>query len=401
MKRPELLAPVGNFEMLSAAIDAGADAVYLGIKDVNMRSSAKNFSLTDLNKAVKLAHDNNVKVYVTLNTIIFEKELKKIERIIDGIKRSKAEAIIAWDLGILSLADKKKIQIHLSTQASVSNSLELNEYKKKYNIKRVVLARECTLEEIKDIKKKSDVELEVFCHGAMCVSESGRCFMSQFQYGKSANRGECLQPCRREYNLTDKETGEELSIKNNFVLSPKDLCTIHLIDKLIRSGISSLKIEGRARSPEYVHTVVKTYKEAIRLAMDKKLTLKKKKELTEKLRDVFNRDFSKGFFQGRPINDFWDEYGGKAKYKKKFLGKIINYYPKAKTFYGKLNSGSIKSKDTLWIIGPTTGIHEQKIESLRDEKGNIIKKVNKGETFTTTVSKKVRKNDKVYLKVKT
>lgn len=398
-KSIEVLAPAGNFEMLSAAVNAGADAVYLGVKGLNMRASARNFSSAELKKAVNYCHKNKVKVYVTLNTIIYEDEINTIKKILDAVKAAKADAVIAWDFSVIKLARERNIEVHLSTQASVSNSLALEEYKKS-GIKRVVLARECTVDEIKNLAKKTDIGIEVFCHGAMCVSESGRCFMSQFQYNKSANRGECLQPCRRKYIITDDETGEQLAVEGRYVLSPKDLCTVHFIDKLVGAGVTSLKIEGRARSPEYVAATVKAYKEAVKLAVEKKLTYEKKKELTEKLREVFNRGFSGGFYMGRPITDFWNEYGGKAKYRKDFLGRIINYYPKAGVFHAKINSGALKAGDRLLITGPTTGVIELEACSIWDDKGCEMKSAKKGDNFTCKIDYLVRKNDNIYRKIK-
>ncbi len=399
MKKIEIIAPAGNWEMLSAAIKAGADAVYLGIKGMNMRASAANFSLKELKKVVKYAHENKVNVYLTVNTIIFEKELKKTEKIIAGAKKAGVDAIIAWDLAVLRMAKNQKIPVHISTQASLSNSLAINELKR-YNPKKIVLARECTIEEIKQIVNKTKIPIEVFAHGAMCVAESGRCFMSQFQYNKSANRGECLQPCRRKYLIKDVETGDELSIEENYVLSPKDLCTIPILDELIKSGIKALKIEGRARTPEYVYTVVKVYKEALELTVRGELTLNKKKELIKKLKEVYHRDFSNGFYMGRPIQDFWNEYGVKSEYKKEFIGTILNYYKKPKAAYGKLNASNLKIGDLLLVIGPTTGVVEIKVESLRNEKGEETKMINKGETFTCNSKEILRKNDKIYKKIK-
>jgi len=399
MKTIEIIAPAGSWEMLTAAINAGADSVYLGIKGLNMRASAANFSLKELKKVTDYAHKNKVNIYLTINTIIFEKELKKVEKIINEAKKAKVDGIIAWDLAVIKMAKEKSIPIHISTQASLANSEAINELKK-YNVKNIVLARECTLNEIKEITKNTDLKIEVFAHGAMCVSESGRCFMSQFQYNKSANRGECLQPCRRKYLIKDIETGDELKIEENYVLSPKDLCTIPILDKLVKSGISALKIEGRARTPEYVDTVVKVYKEAVNLAIENKLTPNKKKQFINKLKDVYNRDFSKGFYLGRPIKDFWNEYGGKSNYKKQFIGTVLNYYKKAKAFHGKINADNIKVGDEILIIGPTTGVINLKIDSLRDDDCQEIKAVKKGYSFTCASKKTVRKNDKIYKKIK-
>ncbi len=381
----ELVAPVGSFEMLAAAINAGADAVYLGIKGFNMRAGARNFSVDELQTAVSQAHKNNVKVYLVLNTIIFEDELDKIKTI---LKTVEVDAIIAWDHAIIKLANELGIKVHLSTQASVSNSIAINEYKK-LGISRVVLARECTLKEIKQISTKTEVELEAFCHGAMCVAQSGRCFISEHLYGKSANRGECVQPCRREYKLVDTESGKELSIGNNYVMSAKDLCTVKFLDKLIDAGITVLKIEGRARSAEYVSTVVKTYKQALLFIKDGTYE-KHKNKLAEELKNVYNRDFSDGFYFGRPIEDFWNSSGGNAKFRKEYIGIILNYYPKAKALHAIIHTGKLDNGDDIYIIGPTTGVVELKIKSIRNEEN----------TFTVACESKVREGDKVYKKVR-
>jgi putative protease len=399
MKEIEILAPVGDQTMLAAAINAGADAVYLGIKGINMRDCAKNFSLSDLPNIVNVAHTNNVNVYLTLNTIIFENEIQKVGKILQAAKKANVDAVIAWDLAVLELARKEEINVHLSTQGSASNSLAINQYKH-YGVQRVVLARECTLDEIQEITKKTEVDIEVFIHGAMCVSESGRCFMSQFQFGKSANRGECWQPCRRRYKITDDETGEQLNIENTHVLSPKDMCTIHIIDKIIDAGVAGLKIEGRGRNPEYVDTVVRIYKQAVDLTLQNKLTIEKKKEFVRQLQAVYNRGFSNGFYLGRPINDFWNDYGGGAQYSKHFLGKVLNYYPKAGAFYGNISSKNLSVGDELMIQGPTTGNIKVKVTSLRNEAGKPVNIITKGETYTCLIDNLVRKNDNVYKKVK-
>jgi U32 family peptidase len=267
--KPELLAPVQDFVSLTAAIQAKADAVYLGVKGLNMRAGAKNFELKDLKKAVDECHKNKVKIYLTLNTIIYDNELNKIKQILKKSKELKIDAIIAWDFLIINEANKLNLPIHLSTQASISNFEAIKTLKSKYkNIQRVILARELSLPQIKSIinklkKNNIKVDIEVFIHGAMCVSVSGRCFLSQELFNKSANRGECLQPCRRKYIIKDIEEEHELELGEDYVMSPNDLCTLPILDKLVKVGIKLFKIEGRNRSPEYVKTVVEAYREAI------------------------------------------------------------------------------------------------------------------------------------------
>ena len=404
MKKLELLSPAGDFISLRAAITSGADAVYFGIKGLNMRANAKNFLLKDLNKIVKLCHENDVKVYLTLNTIIYEKEIKKVEKIVKKAKEIGVDAIIAWDFAILKLCKENEIRIHLSTQASVSNYSSAEYYHKKFGVKRIVLARECTLLDVKSIigkikKNKLNLEIETFVHGAMCVSVSGRCFISQFQFNRSANRGDCIQPCRREYIVIDSEEKHKFSLGNDFVMSPKDLCTLPFLEKLIKVGIDSFKIEGRNRSPEYVKTVVSVYKEFLdfytSLKRNEKELEKKKKELIERLKTVYNRGFSSGFFMGREIESWTDSYGSKATKKKIYVGKVVNYYPKVKVVEVKIEAGSLKAGDDMMIQGTTTGVFEQKIESMQLG-GKNVKSVVKGKNVGVRVTSKVRKNDKVY-----
>ena len=272
MEKPELLAPIQDFTSLRAAIDAGADAVYFGIKGLNMRDSAKNFELKDLKKIHDICEKNDIKNYLALNTIIYDDEIKKLKTLLERSK-SYIDAVICWDFSVIKEADKLNMPIHLSTQASISNYEALSFLKKKIkNLRRVILARELSLKQIekiiKNIKKdKLNIEIETFIHGAMCVSISGRCFISQFEFGRSANRGRCIQPCRRSYLVEDEE-GTRLRLKNDYIMSPKDLCTLPFIDRLIKARISSFKIEGRNRSPEYVKTVVECYREAIDASFD-------------------------------------------------------------------------------------------------------------------------------------
>lgn len=391
--------------MLISAIDAGCDAVYLGIKGINMRERAKNFTLNELSKIVSFCHEKNVEVYLTLNTIIFDKEIKKIEKILKKAKESKVDGIIAWDLAVIKLARKYKLSIHLSTQASVSNIEAIKEYHK-LGIKRFVLARELSLKDIQKITKESkkidpNIEIEIFIHGAMCVSLSGRCFISQFLYGDktSANRGKCIQPCRREYLIIDKETKKQLEIENNYVLSPKDLSTILFIDKILKSGVKVLKIEGRAKGAEYVKIVTESYREAIDLFYKKKLTLDIKKKLYEKLKKAYNRDFSSGFYLGKPINEWCDNYGNKSKTKKTYVGKVTKIYKKINVIEVKLEVCNLKLNDNILIIGNKIGVIEQKIKSMQRDVLTPLTSAKKGEVIAIKIegNKLPSKNDKLYL----
>jgi U32 family peptidase len=392
----ELLAPAGNFECLTAAIKAGADAIYFGVSKLNMRSlGAKNFEIQQIKKVVQICHENNVKAYLALNTIIYENEITKLKTILKKAKEAKIDAIIASDFSVIEEANKLNIPIHLSTQMSISNSHALNFLKRKIkNLKRVVLARELSLEQIKKIKKQTKVELEAFCHGAMCISVSGRCFLSQFLHNKSANRGECLQTCRRSYVIKDIEENHELKLEPNFVLSPKDLCTIPLLDKIVKVA-DCIKIEGRARPPEYVYTVTKTYKTALELIKNKKYTEKNKKELIKAIKCVYNRGFSTGFYLGKPLDEWSNSYGSRATKKKTYIGVVKNYYPKVNVAEIKLETQGLKLKDTILITGATTYV-EQNIEEMQIEHKSV-KEVKKQQSVGLKVKEKVRKNDKVFL----
>jgi len=354
MKQFEILAPAGNFPSMIAAVGAGADAVYFGLKEFNMRDSAKNFSVKDLDKICKIC--KNVKKYLTLNTIIYDNELKKLEKIIKKVK-GKIDAIICWDNSTIELCRKYKIPFHISTQASVSNSASARFYKK-LGAERIVLARELNLRQIKEISKI--IAVECFIHGAMCVSESGRCFTSQFLENKSANRGQCLQFCRRAYIIQD-EDGNKLKLENNRVMSAKDLCTLPFIEKLKGAGIKAFKIEGRNRSPEYVKTVVSVY----RRALDNKLTREEIKIGLEQLKTVYNRGFSSGFYLGSPTaDDFSVTEDGEAIERKMVLGTIEKYWPKVGVAALKINSGKLQAGDEIYIIGENSGLSRVKINRL-------------------------------------
>ena len=386
MKKYELLAPAGDFSMLSAAVNAGADAVYFGLKEFSMRAAAKNFTIKDLEEVEKICKPKNVKRYLTLNTIIYNSELKKLEETIKKVK-GKIDAIICWDLSVIQLCRKYKIPFFVSTQASVSN-IDSAKFYKSLGARRIVLARELNLKQIKEISKIIDVEC--FCHGAMCVAVSGRCFTSQFLFNKSANRGECLHPCRRAYSVKDSE-GNELKVENSQIFSAKDLCTLPFIEKMKKAGIISFKIEGRNRDARYVDTVVRIY----RKALDKKLTKKEIGAGIKELELIYNKGFSSGFYLRTPTSDDFSKIQSNASAEKKhFVGKVTHYFDKAGVAAIKLVS-DLKVGDKIVIIGETTGLVNSKIESL-EMKNSKIKKGKKGDEVGIKISK-VRKNDEVYV----
>jgi len=381
----ELIAPAGDMASFVAAVEAGADAVYFGLKKFNMRDAANNFELEDLKEMQKY----NVKKYLTLNTIIYDRELDSIEKIVKEVKNY-VDAIVCWDPATIQICSKYNIPPHISTQASVANT-EAAKFYKKLGVERVTLARELNFEQIKRISKILPVSC--FCHGALCVSVSGRCFTSQFLHSKSANRGKCQHPCRKSYTVRDDE-GNELKLKNNYVMSAKDLCTLPFIEKMKEAGITSFKIEGRNRNPEYISEVTKVYREAL----DNKLSKKKKDEILKKLKEVYNRKFSSGFYLGLPtIDDFTDIEGSNNKKIRKVIGQVINYFKDKKVAVVKIWTGEIKKGDELIIIGNTTGIKKFKVRSM-ERKHKKINKAKKGEEVAIKTPL-VREKDTVYKKV--
>tara|TARA_Y100000034_G_scaffold110268_1_gene142286 strand:+ start:136 stop:1422 length:1287 start_codon:yes stop_codon:yes gene_type:complete len=402
----ELLAPVGDFESLQAAINAKADAVYFGIQGINMRTgSAKNFKKEELKKIMETLHKNNMKGYLTLNTIIYDNEIKKLKEIIKEAKQAKIDAVIATDIATIQLCDELKVETHMSTQISISN-YETIKFFSKYS-PRMVLARECTLEQIKEMKNKIKkdnlnyngrlIELETFIHGALCISYSGRCFMSQFHNKLSANRGLCLQECRRQYKLTDLDNPKkEMILDGNYILSSKDLCTLPILDKLFDAGIDVFKIEGRAKSADYIYTVTKIYREAIDLIEKDKFTDKDKLRLLKELEKVFNRGFTTNFYLGSPTSDsFTKFYGSIAKEKKEEIGKVTNYYPKLKVVAIKLIK-ELNENDEIGFIGKSIGFYRTKVNGMRLE-DKKIKQAKSGDEISFKVDKKLKEGDQVFL----
>jgi U32 family peptidase len=395
MKKPELMAPAGDWTMLTATINNGANAVYFGVDKLNMRSKAENFTIDELPKIALICKKKNVVTYLTLNSIIKEEELADLDEIILAAKESGIDRIICWDLSVIQKCKEYGMPFCISTQASISNSRSAAFYESLGAV-RIVLARECSLDEIKKIRASTKIEIEVFVHGAMCIAVSGRCFMSHHLFGKSANQGECIQPCRREYEVYDSSIDKSLIIGNDYVLSPNDLCTIEFIDQLIEAGIDSFKIEGRKRSPEYAAKTVSVYRRGIDLYLAGKLDEKIKNELLEELRTVYNRGFSSGFYFGIPSsNEYADIYGSKATTRKDYIGKVLNYYKKANTAYILLETGRIELSDNIMIVGPTSGVVEIKIDNIiKDD--IFIPTAEKGDKVTFPCPELVRPHDTVY-----
>ncbi|MFA5532316.1 MAG: peptidase U32 family protein [Candidatus Shapirobacteria bacterium] len=394
----KILAPAGNFESLMAAINSGADEVYFGIGNLNMRAAgAHNFSINDLKKISHICKKAEVKTWVTLNTVVYDEEITDIKKILEKIKKNQIDGIIASDLAVIKIAYEKKIEVCASTQMSVSN-LETIRFLSKW-VDRVVLARELNLEQIekitKGIKKEKIkgpkgrlIEIEVFGHGAMCVGISGRCEMSLYHYNLSANRGKCVQVCRRKYEVIEMETKKKLVLDNNLIMSRSDLCTIGLLDNLVKSGIRAIKIEGRARAADYVETVVRVYKKALKLIEENKYSKGEREKLLKELKTVFNRGFSNGYYLGRSEKEWAEGENNLATETKILLGKIDHYYPKAEVAQVKLTTKErINNGDNYLIIGPSTGVTRGRFLGIKMD----------GEILTFKVDKKVRKNDNLFI----
>lgn len=394
--KPELMAPAGDWTMLRTAVNNGANAVYFGVDKLNMRAKAKNFILDELNEIISFCKEHKVKTYLTLNTILFEEELEALDEIIPAVKKAGVDMVICWDFGIIEKCNQYEMPFAVSTQASISNSSSAKTFKR-LGAKRIVLARECSLEEIKKIRANTDLEIEAFIHGAMCVAVSGRCFMSHEIFGQSANRGECVQPCRREYKIYDGTKDTSLLIGEDYVMSAKDLCTIEFLDKLIESGINSFKIEGRKRSPEYVAKVVSVYRRAIDLYFEKKLTDELKQKLLMELTSVYNRGFSSGFYFNKPDGkDIINVHGSVATTRKEYVGKVLNYYKTPQIVHVAIETGSLKAGDNLLFIGETTGVIESTVAKILNEDIEV-NDAQKGDKVTFNCRALVRPRDKVYL----
>jgi len=397
IKKPELVAPAGDWMSLQSAVSAGCDAVYFGVKGFNMRYTAHNFDLLEIKKVMAFLKKNGKKGYLALNTTVYDKEIEKINKILKEAKKSKVDAVILWDMAVLSAAKKLGLNIHLSTQASVSNFSAFKFYSS-LGVKRIVLARECPLKEIKQIiqqAKKSKIKctVETFVHGAMCVSISGRCFLSQHTFNESANRGKCLQPCRREYFIKDKEGECEYVLGEDYLLSAKDLATITFLDQLIKSGISAFKIEGRVRSPEYVGITTSAYRTAIDAFAKGKLDKKLKEKLLKKVSSVYNRTFSSGFYYGRE-----EDLGAvrESKYEKIYLGDVKKFFKKISVAEILVRNKELKRGEEILITGKTTPASFVKVDEIElDHKR--VSTVRRGEAAGVKLPFAVRPNDKVFI----
>ena len=395
LKKPELLAPAGNWSMLNTAIKSGANAVYFGVKQLNMRAAAGNFDLSDLPEIVKHCSASNIKTHLTLNTIVYENELSELDEIVKTAKSSGIDMIICWDMSVIQKCLEYKVPFCISTQASISNSASVKFYEQ-IGANRVVLARECTLDKIQEIKQNAKIEIETFIHGAMCVAVSGRCFMSHDMFGKSANRGECLQPCRREFEIKDLDQKGTLILGEDYVMSPKDLCSIEFIDKIIDAGVDSLKIEGRKRAPESIAKVVSSYRKAIDCYFDGCLTDDLKQNLKGELSKVYNRGFSSGFYFGQPgKDDFAKIYGSAATTRKVYVGRVTNYYQKINVVQIKIEADKLEIGDSIYFIGDTTGVVDRQVTSLLLDEKNVTV-AEKGNEITFVCDERIRVHDKVY-----
>ncbi len=407
MQKVELMAPAGSYEALQAAINAGCDSVYFGITQLNMRAkSACNFTLEDLQKIAEICHKNNIKAYLTMNTLLYDHDIKLMKTILDAVKKSHIDSIIAADIATIQYAREIGVPVHISVQLSVSN-IETVKFWSQY-AEIIVLARELDMQMVKhicdEIKKQKIrgpsgnlMRIEVFGHGAMCVAISGRCGMSLFTDNSSANRGACKQNCRRKYLVKDEETGKELVIDNQFVMSPKDMCTIDFLDKLVATGISVLKIEGRGRSADYVDTVVSCYREALDALESGTYSREKINKWLEKLKNVYNRGLSDGYYMGKEIREWSGSDTSLAREEKIFLGIVSNYFQKIKVAEIDLQAFDLQEGDDLLFTGPKTGVVRSKVKELRDADCQIVKKVPRKNIATVKVLGNIRKRDKVYV----
>jgi len=401
----ELMAPAGSYESLQAAIQGGADSVYFGVEKLNMRSrSSQNFTLEDLEKVTAIAKENNIKSYLALNTVIYNKELELVREIIQTASQSGVSAVIAADHSVIQIASQEGMKIHLSTQLNISNIESLKFYSDFADV--VVLARELDLEQISQIAdeiREQDIrgpsgkllQIELFIHGAICMAISGKCYLSLHQYGYPANRGECLQACRRSYIVTEKETGKELEVDQDYIMSPKDLCTISYLDRILDSGVSVLKIEGRARSPEYVKTVTESYNQAISSYTDGSFTSEKIKNWEAKLASVFNRGFWDGYYLGQELGEWSKGYGSSATKRKIYIGKGMNYFSKLGVAEFLMEAGHLEKGDEILITGPTTGVLEWTIDEMQVDHKKVDR-VEKGEHFSIAIPDVIRRSDKLY-----
>lgn len=405
----EIMAPVGSHDSLAAALKAGADSVYFGIEKLNMRAhSASAFTIDDLREIAATCNTQGVKTYLTVNTIIYGEDIPLMHEIVDAAKEAGISAVIASDVAVMTYCNRIGQEVHLSTQLNISNIEALKFYAQFADV--VVLARELNLDQVAEIYRQIEeqhicgpsgqqIRIEMFCHGALCMAISGKCYMSLDNTGRSANRGECMQICRRSYLVTDRETGIELEIDNKYIMSPKDLKTVRFIDRMMKSGVRVFKIEGRARGPEYVKTVVECYKEAIQSVLDGTFTEEKKDDWDERLATVFNRGFWDGYYQGQRLGEWNSHYGSCATERKVYVGKGMKYFSKLGVAEFSCEACEFSVGDKMLITGPTTGALYVTVEEIHDDT-HAVTTAQKGTRVSFKVPEKVRPSDKLFKIIK-
>lgn len=402
----EIMAPAGSWESMMAAIKAGANSVYFGVEQLNMRArQTNNFLVDDLPEVARVCAEHGVKSYITLNTIIYDHDISLMRRIIDQAKEAGITAVIASDLAVMNYCRKKGMELHISTQSNITNIETVELYADYADV--VVMARELTLKQVGDIVKNIQrnqitgpsgnlVQVEIFAHGALCMAVSGKCYLSLHSHNASANRGACIQNCRREYTVIDKEEGIELEIDNEYIMSAKDLCTIDFLDKIIDAGVKVLKIEGRGRAADYVFTTTQCYRQAVDAIAEGTYTPEKIEHWKAELSKVYNRGFWDGYYLGRKMGEWSNQYGSVATQKKVYLGKGVKYFEKIGVGEFLLESQEINIGDQLIITGPTTGYVEAVAEEIRNHEGSPVIKAGRGETIAIRVTEKIRPSDKLY-----
>lgn len=402
----EIMAPAGNFEALMAAIQGGANSIYFGVENLNMRShSANNFTMADLPEITRICSENNVKSYLTLNIIMYNEDLEKGKQTLQAALDAGVSAVIASDISVILYARSIGLEVHISTQANISNIEAVRFYSQFADV--VVLARELNMEQVKEIHNQIIeqnicgpsgrlVEIEMFCHGALCMAVSGKCYLSLHEYNHSANRGSCFQICRRGYEVTDLETGRQLEVDNKYIMSPKDLCTIEFMDKMFNAGVKVFKIEGRARGAEYVKKVASAYRRAADLLEEGTFTPEKATEFKQELEEVFNRGFWDGYYQGARLGEWSKVYGSNATRKKTYIGKVTNYFSNIGVAEILVEAAPISVGQHLMIIGPTSGVVEMDLEEIRVEL-QPAQSASQGTHCSIPCPQRVRRADKVYL----
>ena len=405
----EIMAPVGSMESLAAAIHAGADSIYFGIGQLNMRShSANPFTIADLKEIARLCKQHGLKSYLTVNTISYGDDMEAMHNIVDAAHEADISAIIASDVAVMTYCRQVGVEVHLSTQLNISNIEALRFYAQFADV--VVLARELNMWQVHDIYNQIAeqhitgpsgklIRIEMFCHGALCMAISGKCYLSLHAAGRSANRGECVQICRRGYEVTDVETGNKLEIDNKYIMSPRDLKTIRFLDVMMNAGVRVMKIEGRARGPEYVQTVVKAYNEAINAVIDGTFTEEKKDKWDEELSTVFNRGFWDGYYQGAKLGEWSEVYGSRATERKEYVGRCIKYFSNIGVAEFLIENADLCKGQKVLITGNTTGALIQTVDEIRFDL-NPVDKATRGQHISFKTNEKVRPNDKLYLLIK-